>query len=155
MPSQTGIRNLSTLIRNVNSNIVTLPQYFKTRGYTTVAVGKIFDPRSVDGGHNTRLWSIPYSINYKCLLEYGAFVKGQYKGIKNTATEMEPDVVGDDGYIDGQICLDALAKIDNFASCPEKPFFLEVGFKKTHIPFISSPKYCTGCNKSNRKQAGV
>ena len=141
MPSQTGIRNLSTLIRDVNPDIVTLPQYFKTRGYTTAAVGKVFDPRSVDSGHDTKSWSISYSIKYKYPSEYGAFVKGQYRVTNNTATEMGPEGVGDDGYLDGQICLDALAKMDNFANHPEKPFFLAVGFKKPHVPFISPRKY--------------
>ncbi len=141
MPSQTGIRNLSTLIRDVNPDIVTLPQYFKTRGYTTAAVGKVFDPRSVDSGHDTKSWSISYNIKYKYPSEYGAFVKGQYRVTNNTATEMGPEGVGDDGYLDGQICLDALAKMDNFANHPEKPFFLAVGFKKPHVPFISPRKY--------------
>ncbi|MCF6332715.1 MAG: sulfatase-like hydrolase/transferase [Draconibacterium sp.] len=141
MPSQTGIRNLITQIRDVNPNIVTLPQYFKTRGYTTAAMGKVFDPRNVDSGHDTKSWSVPYNKKYKYPPEYGPFVKGQYRVTYNTATEMGPEGVGDDGYIDGQICLDALSKMENFANSPDKPFFLAVGFKKPHVPFISPKKY--------------
>ncbi len=151
MPSQTGIRNLTTLIRDVNPNIVTLPQYFKNRGYTTAAIGKVFDPRSVDSGHDTKSWSIPYSIKYKYPSEYGSFVKGQYRVTYNTATEMGPEGVGDDGYIDGQICLDALTKMENFAGNSEKPFFLAVGFKKPHVPFISPRKYWELYNRDSLK----
>ena len=140
MPAQTGIRNLSTQLRDANPYIETLPQYFKNRGYTTAAVGKVFDPRNVDDGHDTKSWSLPYSIKYNYPSEYGPFVKRQYRVTENTATEMGPEGVDDDGYIDGQICLDALSKLDKFAE-ESKPFFLAVGFKKPHIPFIAPKKY--------------
>ena len=141
MPAQNGVRNLSTQLRDVSPNVVTLPQYFKNKGYTTAAVGKIFDPRNVDDGHDEVSWTLPYSIKYDYPEEYGPFVKGQYRVTNNTATEMGPEGVGDDGYLDGQICLDALSKLENFASKPDQPFFLAVGFKKPHIPFISPKKY--------------
>ncbi len=141
MPAQTGIRNLSTQLRDVSPDVVTLPQFFKNKGYVTAAVGKIFDPRTVDDGHDQVSWTIPYSIDYGYPPEYGPFVKGQYRVMNNTATEMGPEGVGDDGYLDGQICLDALSKLENFASKPDQPFFLAVGFKKPHIPFISPKKY--------------
>ena len=141
MPAQSGIRNLTTQLRDVNPNVVTLPQYFKNRGYKTAAVGKIFDPRNVDDGHDEVSWSLPYSIKYSYPEEYGDFVKGQYRITDNTATEMGPEGVDDDGYLDGQICLDALSKLESFAAKPEQPFFLAVGFKKPHIPFIAPKKY--------------
>lgn len=141
MPAQTGIQNLVTQIRDVNPDIVTLPQYFKNRGYTTAAIGKVFDSRNVDSGHDTPSWSIPYKHSYQYPAEYGSFVKGQYRVTDNTATEMGPDGVDDDGYIDGQLCLDALSKLETLATQAENPFFLAVGFKKPHIPFISPKKY--------------
>ena len=141
MPAQTGVRDLKTQLRDVNPDIVTLPQYFKNKGYVTAAVGKIFDPRTVDDGHDKISWTIPYNINYSYPKEYGSFIKGQYRVKNNTATEMGPEGVGDDGYLDGQICLDALSKLENFASKPNQPFFLAVGFKKPHIPFISPKEY--------------
>ncbi len=153
MPAQTGIRNLKTQLRDASPNIVTLPQYFKNRGYITAAVGKIFDPRNVDSGHDTKSWSLPYSISYKYPEKYGPFVKGQYRVTKNTSTEMGPEGVGDDGYLDGQICIDALNKLENFASSPEKPFFLAVGFKKPHIPFIAPKKYWDLYNRDSLKLA--
>jgi len=141
IPAQTGIQNLTTHIRDVNPNIITLPQYFKNNGFTTAAIGKVFDPRNVDDGHDSISWSLPYSIKYNYPAEYGSFVKGQYRVTENTATEMGPENVGDDGYIDGQICLDAISKLETFAAQPDVPFFLAVGFKKPHIPFIAPKKY--------------
>ena len=36
-------------LRPKHPDILTLPQYFKNNGYTTVGTGKIFDPRNVEG----------------------------------------------------------------------------------------------------------
>lgn len=143
-PDGTGVRNLSTLLREVKPNVVTLPQYFKSKGYATAACGKVFDPRNVDEGHDLSSWSIPYvdPKQYSYPHQYGAFVDGnQYRVAPNTATEQGPSGVDDDGYTDGQICNDALGKLNSLAQNPNQPFFLAVGFKKPHIPFIAPDKY--------------
>lgn len=142
-PDGSGVRNLKTQLRDVVPNVVTLPQFFKNQGYTTAAMGKIFDPRNVDDGHDSQSWSINYTKmgSYSYPSEYGPFVKGQYRVEDNTATECGPEGVDFDGYLDGQIYLDALSKLNSFAQHPDQPFFLAVGFKKPHIPFIAPKKY--------------
>lgn len=141
-PDFSGIRNLTSQLREEVPDVMTLPQYFKENGYVTAAVGKVFDPRNVDAGHDTRSWTHTYTDpgSYTYPPEYGDFVKGQYRVTANTATERGPEGVDDDGYVDGQICLEALSKLDQFARSGEN-FFLAVGFKKPHIPFISPGKY--------------
>ncbi len=143
-PDGTGIRNLSSLLREESPQLVTLPEYFKNNGYTTAACGKIFDPRNVDAGHDSHSWSISYTDpnDYTYPSEYGDFVQGSaYRVLPNTATECGPEGVGDDGYQDGQICEDALAKLELLAGQTDQPFFLAVGFKKPHIPFIAPKAY--------------
>lgn len=143
-PDGTGIRNLSSQLRTENPSLVALPQYFKNNGYKTAACGKIYDPRNVDNKHDGPSWSIPYTDpgDYSYPANYAPFVKGNsYRVTENTATEKGPVGVGDDGYQDGQICLDALAKLDALAADTNDPFFLAVGFKKPHIPFIAPAKY--------------
>ena len=44
-PEATGVMNLKTRMRDVNPDLLTIPQHFRQRGYQTAAVGKIFDPR--------------------------------------------------------------------------------------------------------------
>ena len=46
--------------------MVTLPQYFREQGYETVGLGKIFDPRSVDGRAqgDAPSWSIPFTPSW-------------------------------------------------------------------------------------------
>lgn len=143
-PDGTGIRNLSSLLREESPQLVTLPEYFKNNGYTTAACGKIFDPRNVDAGHDSHSWSISYTDpnDYTYPSEYGDFVQGSaYRVVAKTATECGPEGVGDDGYQDGQICLDALGKLEALAGKTDQPFFLAVGFKKPHIPFIAPKEY--------------
>ena len=141
-PDGSGIRNLSSQLREVSPGITTLPQYFKEHGYTTAAIGKVFDPRNVDDGHDSPSWSQTYTPwnSYTYPPEYGDFVGGQWRVEANTATECGPEGVGDDGYLDGQFCNEALSKLEGFASSG-KPFFLAVGFKKPHIPFVAPKKY--------------
>ena len=142
-PDGTGIRNLSSLLRTENPDIVTLPEYFLNNGYTTAACGKVYDPRNVDDSHDIYSWSIPYTqpSTYSYPESYPPFVQGSnYRVSENTATEQGPEGVGDDGYTDGQIALDALSKLDKMSK-NSAPFFLAVGFKKPHIPFIAPKKY--------------
>ncbi len=142
-PDGTGIRNLSSLLRVENPEIVTLPEYFLNKGFVTAAVGKIYDPRNVDDNHDSFSWTIPYTDpgDYTYPAEYPPFVQGNaYRVTANTATEQGPDNIDDDGYQDGQIALDALSKIDQLLA-NDAPFFLAVGFKKPHIPFIAPKKY--------------
>ena len=141
-PDFSGVRNLSTQLRDVSPDVITMPQYFKDNGYVTAAVGKVFDPRTVDEGHDTPSWTQAYTDpgSYSYPPEYGDFVKGQYRVAANMSTECGPEGVDDDGYMDGQICLDALSKLTSFANSGET-FFLAVGFKKPHIPFIAPKKY--------------
>lgn len=63
-PDQLQVWDLQTLIREKNPGIITLPQYFRSKGYQTAATGKIFDPRSLEGSwggpHDAPSWSIDY-----------------------------------------------------------------------------------------------
>ena len=146
-PETNGVTNLSTELRDPSPNIVTIPQYLKEIGFTTEAVGKVYDPRSIDADYDyPTSWSTPYSISYSYPSEYGPFFQGQYRVSypssynKGPLTEQGPSGVDDDGYIDGQISLDAISRIEDYKT-NGKPFFLSVGFKKPHTPFIAPKKY--------------
>mgnify|MGYP006234999387 CR=1 FL=1 len=47
-PDKTRVWDLKTRMRDMNPDILTIPQYFKQNGYQTIGIGKIFDNRSVD-----------------------------------------------------------------------------------------------------------
>lgn len=167
-PDYTEVRDLKTLIRDKNPNIITLPEVFKMNGYETYAVGKIFDPRSVDKGHDTVSWTIPYISPEKLPGEGPRPKLGYYQSPEHVATynkyaaianakglkgrkkinfirkyfkpSTEKANVPDDAYLDGRIANNAIEEIDKMAS-GKKPFFLAVGFKKPHLPFVAPTKY--------------
>ena len=80
-PDNTKVWDLKTIMRDHVPNVLTMPQYFRQNGYETIALGKIFDSRSVDKKLDEPSWSIPYKeVNqYKYNLEYGAPFSGRWQ----------------------------------------------------------------------------
>ena len=59
-PDSTGVWDLKTRMRDVNPDVLSLPQYLIANGYETTGVGKTYDPRCVDRKLDEPSWSIPY-----------------------------------------------------------------------------------------------
>lgn len=170
-PDYTGVKDLKTRLRDVNPNIVTIPQYFKENGYTAIGVGKIYDPRCIDKSLDAPSWSMPFvkegELSYP--KKYGRPAFGYYQDKKNkeiiaTLTkEAEKNHKGfkpiydyvtsrfkpayektnllDDAYLDGAIANKALDLLGDLSKDKKKPFFLAVGFKRPHLPFVAPQKY--------------
>ena len=47
-PDYTRVWDLKTKMRDMNPDILSLPQYLISQGYTTQGIGKIYDVRCVD-----------------------------------------------------------------------------------------------------------
>ncbi|MBB3697305.1 sulfatase-like hydrolase/transferase [Flammeovirga yaeyamensis] len=142
-PERNGVTNLSTLLEEASPELTTLPELLKENGYKTAAVGKVFDPRSVDDHHDTDSWTESYKDpnTYDYPQEYGDFVQGsKYRVQSGVSVEVGPVNVGDDGYQDGQFANHAMDYLDYFGT-QEQPFFLAVGFKKPHLPFVAPKEY--------------
>lgn len=166
-PDYTQVWDLKTMIRDINPDIVTLPQHFKTHGYYTAGVGKLFDPRSVDKGADTASWSQRYAQTWH--LKYNEATgkpAGHYHNPKSKALAAEAEAQGkkgwygvnkylfandgwpvvesedvpDDAYDDGAIGAHAVKELKKLSQRDE-PFFLAVGFKKPHLPFVAPKKY--------------
>lgn len=130
-PEQVGVMDLKTDMRAKNPDVLTLPEHFKNNGYLSAGTGKIYDPRCVDSkkANDKRSWSIPFSQ-----LPHGELL---HNDVKEFA--LAPDVA-DEKLADGYIARDGVAMMRELAA-GEKPFFLAVGFKKPHLPFIAPKKY--------------
>jgi iduronate 2-sulfatase len=134
--------------------VVTLPQHFQNQGYITRAMGKVFDSRTVDEGHDGVSWSRPFIGRHN----YSSGVAG-VRGYQNPETKRrlseaarnhphrrepgpptEREDVPDDAYFDGAMALTAVREIEDLARQPQ-PFFVAVGFVKPHLPFIAPKKY--------------
>lgn len=167
-PDLTEVRDLNTLMRDRNPDIRTLPQYFKQQGYTTIGMGKIFDPRSVDKGLDTDSWSVPHSNPKVEHPQYGKPIVSGYQSKENKARfrtlraegksqgiipkEMgaflkkhhkpstESVEIEDEGYFDGKLAETAVEHLNKLAT-DKNPFLLCVGFRKPHLPFVAPQKY--------------
>jgi iduronate 2-sulfatase len=133
-PETTGVLDLSTKMRDVQPNVVTLPQFFKNRGYATAGIGKIFDPRCVDSRAqgDAISWTVPYN-------EQPSYGTAPLPIVGNPAFASfanQPDTA----YPDGCIARKAIEQLNTFAA-GSAPFFLAVGFKKPHLPFIAPARH--------------
>jgi iduronate 2-sulfatase len=133
-PDKTKVWDLVTDFRQVNTNAVSLPEYFIKNGYETAATGKIFHMSSAGPGHDAPSWSIPYVfakaptyVNFK-----------PEKGKKGPAIECVD--VSDTTYQDGKAALIGI-KLLKQLKATGKPFFLSIGFIKPHLPFVAPKKY--------------
>lgn len=170
-PDYTKVWDLKTKMRDKNPDIVSIPQYFSTQGYSTQGVGKIYDIRCVDKDFDKPSWSVPYyktdenyyskvtgppAINYyqnpdtkklAAIALKEAYAKG-LKGepaITEALITVKPSVesadVPDNAYTDGAHALMAKDILTNLSKKPNEPFFLAVGFSKPHLPFVAPKKY--------------
>jgi len=133
-PDYTKVWDLKTLIRDKNPNIVTMPQYFKSIGYQTADVGKIFDYRSVDHGADSISWTYKFE-NVKNSNPKGG---GYIFETERVSTEA-PDVP-DSVTLDGEVVKRTIQYLRKFAK-DDKPFFMAVGFFKPHLPFVAPKRY--------------
>jgi len=133
-----------THFRSKRPDVVTLPEFFKQRGYHTQSIGKIYhgSPKTED----PQSWSAPSLANMR-KTEGGSF-GGFYALSKNLDVDgstgpkrdsSECADVEDAAYIDGQAAELAVKKLGELKAA--QPFFLAVGFRKPHLPFCAPKKY--------------
>lgn len=132
-PDKTKIWDLTTYFRQVNPNVVTMPEYFIRNGYETGGVGKIYHISSTPG-HDAPSWSVPY-VNVSTTTYVNFSPK---KGKKGPATECAD--VPDNTYKDGVVAEEGIKLMSQLKS-KGKPFFLAIGFSKPHLPFVAPKKY--------------
>ena len=145
-PDYTQVWDLKTLIRDKNPDIVTMPQYFKQKGYLTAATGKIFDFRSVDALAD----SVSWSYRYKPVKKTNPMGGGYVYETRHVSTEAP--VIADSLTMDGEVLSQGLTYMKEMAATG-KPFFLAVGFHKPHLPFVAPKRYWDLYDSSDIKLA--
>ena len=170
-PDYTKVWDLKTPMRDVNPDILSLPQYLITQGYSTQGIGKIYDPRDVDKDLDKPSWSVPYyrnsneyydkatglplnrdyqsseskrqAANFRAEAETKGMNKNEIN--KYVDEKVKPTTecidVPDNAYHDGANALKAKDILINLSKTPEQPFFFAVGFSRPHLPFVSPKKY--------------
>lgn len=149
-----------TYFRDVNPDIVTLPQHLISKGYEATYTGKIFHPGYTD---EELSWSrkaysgpdvppMPERIRGYVLPEnQEMFKKNQAEVIAKYGKNAPRNGLGkgpvyefadapDNTYEDGHNTDLAIATMKEMAQ-NDKPFFLGLGFKKPHLEWIAPKKY--------------
>ncbi|MEO5803051.1 MAG: sulfatase [Verrucomicrobiota bacterium] len=131
-PDTTKIYNLEDHFRQTIPDVVTLPQHFKNNGYFAQSFGKIYH----GGLDDPQSWSTE-SVGAVGTGKGRKKVSRKIKVAGKGAAWESPDVP-DNALGDGETADAAIKVLHNVK---DKPFFLAVGFKKPHLPFIAPKKY--------------
>ncbi|NAS13864.1 sulfatase [Poritiphilus flavus] len=129
-----------------------MPEWFRTHGYTAISVGKVSHHPGGMGGadwNDSTQLEMPRSWD-KQLMPSGPWKhpRGAMHGLAHGEIRVKPKemdvyqaVEGDDSiYPDGLIAKEALKQIKDLSK-EEKPFFLAVGLIKPHLPFGAPKAY--------------
>jgi iduronate 2-sulfatase len=156
-PQTLGIYDLETNFRTARPDAITIGQTLQLAGYHAAGLGKIF--HQGHGNHNDKAtWSTPH-WNPKSAPLYAdpknqKSLKPDQKGtVRGPATENFDTT--DETYIDGQVAIEAMKRLDAAAKNPNQPFFLAVGFARPHLPFVAPTKYWDLYNPSKLPMPAV
>lgn len=136
-PDEIKVWTLKPHFREEKPNVVTLPQFYKEKGYATRAVGKIYH----DGAYHQDpvSWSNPSVLSVTRDGRGHKYVLPEnYMPKRSKATTTENANVQDTAYIDGKVCQAAIELLNQLT---DSTFFLAVGFRRPHLPFSAPKKY--------------
>ncbi|MEJ7758276.1 MAG: sulfatase [Gemmatimonadaceae bacterium] len=145
-PDSTRIYDLVTPLRTVMPATMTMPRFFKSQGYTTMSLGKVYHhhdddpqgwsmpPLDAEGAWHGRGYLAESSIR---AVESFAATRGTGSGGRGPAFEAAN--VPDTAYPDGKLANLAIERL--IKRSVGVPFFLAVGFNKPHLPFNAPQKY--------------
>ncbi len=154
-PDTTKIYDLKTHIRATMPNVVTLQQHFKNNGYFSEGIGKLFH----SGYEDEASYSTPHRYGKAETYALKENQKLMKEGGKETRTDSEgggrmrgPSIesadVADNFYEDGKCADMAVESLQRLApkatskkEGEQQPFFLGIGFRKPHLPFVAPKKY--------------
>lgn len=158
-PDTIGITHNYVKIRQLNPDIVTLPQHFGANGYDTVYLGKIFHHGDRDPASWNRRPAGPKNGAGKVISKDGFALPENQKIKKETRRRMEAkygDVarlglamgpayecadVPDNAYGDGYNTDFAIETLNELVTEGDKPFFLALGFNKPHLNWVAPKRY--------------
>jgi iduronate 2-sulfatase len=157
-PETTGLFHNYVGLRELQPDILTMPQHFIANGYETVYSGKIFHQGDTDEGvswSRDRVKSIKglkkpggtFALpenqkrqsddRKKMIAKYGEAAK---RGLASGPAYEKADVP-DTRYVDGYNTQLAIATLKQCVADESKPFFLAMGYKLPHLNWCAPAKY--------------
>ncbi len=145
-PDALGIYDLGTFFRTTVPDVVTLPQQFKNNGYVSEGVGKIF--HAGHGNQNDELsWSVPFWSFKDKADKLKKISHGDTVHLESSLPRLNKKLLPyyksnapEENMMDGIVAEIAVNRIHKLKK-QDSPFFLAVGFRLPHLPFVAPAKY--------------
>ncbi|MDH4474931.1 MAG: sulfatase [Verrucomicrobiaceae bacterium] len=157
-PATTGLRGFGTTLRDVAPDVVTLPQHFKSHGWQSAAIGKVFHVYAETGlgsEDDPASWSQPLYLPKNPVwgpaqdkiraaqIEADRVAGKTYNHSHDwpRGEAIEAPNIPDHSLRDGETALKAADFLQSRSTKTDEPFFLAVGFYQPHLPFVAPKKY--------------
>ena len=150
-PDSINVFRLDTHFRKTAPNVITLPQHFKSNGYHTESIGKVY--HNYANIRDEKSWSVPARLDQESHFSDYALASSLNSGAKKGTAAESAEYVGDK-YVDDKITTDAIQTIEKLKKS-NKPFFLGVGFMKPHSPYNAPKRFWDLYNREEMKALGV
>ena len=127
-PDTTRVTDLEHYFRDIGGNFTTIPQFFKENGYRSIGMGKIFHHGEASGNDDPISWS----EEYYHATDYYKGNESSWRALTFEQSSVYPPQ-------DTLLTQHAISKIRELSTEIQKdntPFFLAIGLKKPHLPFI-------------------
>ncbi|AWP12491.1 putative iduronate 2-sulfatase [Scophthalmus maximus] len=142
-PDTTRLYDFKSYWRVHSGNYTTLPQYFKSRGYFTMSVGKVFHPGIASNYSDDYpySWSIPAYHPASFQFEKKKMCKGEDGNLHANLLCAVNVTEQPGGTLPDLESTDEAVRLLKSRAAADVPFFLAVGLHKPHIPFRIPQEY--------------
>lgn len=134
-PTRYRFLTFDTRIDEQVPDAVTLPQLFKSNGYTTISNGKVLHVADDSASDWDEVWRPDKNTMNYFNQDNQELIAEQKRG-----KPFESSPVDESQYMDGKIAAKGMADLKKLKDAG-KPFFLAMGFMKPHLPFNAPKKY--------------
>ena len=131
-PATTRVIDNVTPPRTHQPDVVFLPEHFRQNGYRTIKVGKIF--HTGDKFEDAASWDVDIREDRTAKNPPDEQIAG-HRGSGGIVLD-----AADDATWDGHVARRAIELLDE-ASQGDQPYFLAVGFRRPHTPYIAPRRY--------------
>ncbi|XP_035983410.1 iduronate 2-sulfatase [Fundulus heteroclitus] len=142
-PDTTRLYDFKSYWRQHSGNYTTLPQHFKSKGYYTMSVGKVFHPGIASNYTDDYpySWSIPAYHPASFRFEKKKMCKGEDGQLHANLLCAVNVSEQPGGTLPDLESTDEAVKLLKSRASDGAPFFLAVGYHKPHIPFRIPQEY--------------